>query len=180
MRPDNKRFTRCISARKRAGKAHDNSAYRVEKNKPQGPIATDRKRKRTDHATQDAWEHRLRSQTNQKMTSDCAYSHSIINRPRRPAWLKGLAVIDMGRYRRFYRHGRRPFTGAVDGAICGAATLATTSSITSGEYSRQRTLSPPSIFDRSTCAGPSSFSMAAATASRASITPSKTKSSARP
>src|SRR5450830_421086 len=78
MRPDNKRFTRCISARKRAGKAHDNSAYRAEKNKPQGPIATDRKRKRTDHATQDAWEHRLRSQTNQKMTSDCAYSHSIV------------------------------------------------------------------------------------------------------
>lgn len=30
--------------------------------------------------------------------------HSIINRSRKPAWLKGLAVIDMGLYRRYYRH----------------------------------------------------------------------------
>lgn len=34
------------------------------------------------------------------------YSHSIINRPPRPAWLKGLAVIKMGLYRRFYRRPR--------------------------------------------------------------------------
>lgn len=37
------------------------------------------------------------------------HSHSIINRSRKPAWLKGLAVIDMGPYRRLYRQKRTPF-----------------------------------------------------------------------
>lgn len=55
--------------------------------------------------------------------------HSIINGPPKPAWLKGLAWIDMGLYRRFYRHDHRPFAGTGDGAICGEATLATPSSI---------------------------------------------------
>lgn len=31
------------------------------------------------------------------------YSHSIINRPPKPVWLRGLAVINIGLYRRFYR-----------------------------------------------------------------------------
>jgi hypothetical protein len=35
------------------------------------------------------------------------HSHSIINRSRKPAWLKGFAMIDMGHYRRFYRHPTR-------------------------------------------------------------------------
>lgn len=56
------------------------------------------------------------------------HSHSIINKPPKPAWLKGLAVIDMGPYRRFYRQKRTSFAGAGDGAICGRATLATPSS----------------------------------------------------
>ena len=55
--------------------------------------------------------------------------HSIINKVSKPAWLKDLASIDMGLYRRFYRQDRRAFAGAGDGAICGAATLATPSSI---------------------------------------------------
>lgn len=58
-----------------------------------------------------------------------AHSHSIINKTPKPAWLKGLAVIDMGHYRRFYRQKRTSFAGAEDGAICAAATLATPSSI---------------------------------------------------
>lgn len=57
------------------------------------------------------------------------YSHSIINKASKPAWLKDLAVIDMGPYRRFYRQKRTSFASAGDGAICGAATLATPSSI---------------------------------------------------
>lgn len=57
------------------------------------------------------------------------YSHSIINKPSKPAWLKDLAVIDMGLYRRFYRQKRRSFAGAGDGAICGGATFSTSSSI---------------------------------------------------
>jgi hypothetical protein len=56
--------------------------------------------------------------------------HSIINRPSKPAWLKDLAVIDMGLYRRFYRQKRRSFTGAGDGAICGESTVSTLLSIT--------------------------------------------------
>ena len=56
-------------------------------------------------------------------------THSIINRPSKPAWLKDLAVIDMSLYRRFYRHKRRSFAGAGDGAICGGATFSTLSSI---------------------------------------------------
>ncbi|WP_297364623.1 hypothetical protein, partial [Acidiferrobacter sp.] len=57
------------------------------------------------------------------------HSHSIINKVSEPAWLKDLASIDMGLYRRFYRQNRRAFAGAGDGAICGTATLATPSSI---------------------------------------------------
>ena len=59
------------------------------------------------------------------------HSHSIINRPPKPAWLKGLAVINIWHYRHFYRKKRASFAGAGDGAICGAATLGTPSSITS-------------------------------------------------
>jgi len=59
------------------------------------------------------------------------YAHSIINKPSKPAWLKDLAVIDMGLYRRFYRQKRRSFAGAGDGAICGASTLSTSLSIDS-------------------------------------------------
>lgn len=53
------------------------------------------------------------------------HSHSIINRSPIPAWLKGLAVINIGHYRHFYRKKRASFAGAGDGAICGAATLTT-------------------------------------------------------
>lgn len=51
------------------------------------------------------------------------HSHSIINKPPKPAWLKDLAVIDVGLYRRFYRQKRRSFAGAGDGAICGPSTF---------------------------------------------------------
>ena len=54
-----------------------------------------------------------------------AHSHSIINKPSKPAWLKDLAVIGMCLYRRFYRQTRSSFAGARDGAICGAATFST-------------------------------------------------------
>lgn len=37
---------------------------------------------------------------------------SIINKPRRPAWLKGFSVIDMGLYRRSYRQKRTSFADA--------------------------------------------------------------------
>ena len=57
--------------------------------------------------------------------------HHIINKPSEPAWLKDLAVIDMGLYRRFYRQKRTSFAGAGDGAICGASTLSTSLSIDS-------------------------------------------------
>ncbi len=57
-------------------------------------------------------------------------AHSIINRPPKPAWLNGLAVINIGRYRHFYRKKRASFAGAGDGAICGAATLSALSSFT--------------------------------------------------
>ncbi|WP_146096306.1 hypothetical protein [Xanthomonas arboricola] len=57
------------------------------------------------------------------------HSHSIINKPRRPAWLKGFSVIDMGLYRRSYRQKRTSFADAGDGAICGATTLPSLSSI---------------------------------------------------
>ena len=57
------------------------------------------------------------------------HSHSIINRPPKPAWLKDLAVIDMGLYRRFYRQKRRSFAGAGDGAILEGATFSAPSSI---------------------------------------------------
>ncbi|MDC6213328.1 hypothetical protein [Ralstonia solanacearum] len=57
------------------------------------------------------------------------HSHSIINEASKPAWLKGLAVIDMVPYRRFYRQNRTSFAGAGDGAICGETILATPSSI---------------------------------------------------
>ncbi|HUB88253.1 MAG TPA: hypothetical protein VMA74_00845 [Dyella sp.] len=40
------------------------------------------------------------------------YSHSIINESRKSAWLKGLALIDMDLYRRFYRQKNTPFAGA--------------------------------------------------------------------
>lgn len=55
--------------------------------------------------------------------------HSIINSQSKPSWLKGLTVIDMGLYRRFYRQSRRSFAGAGDGAICGASTFSTELSI---------------------------------------------------
>lgn len=45
------------------------------------------------------------------------HSHSIINRPSKPAWLKELAVIDMSLYRRFYRQNRTSFADAGDGTI---------------------------------------------------------------
>ena len=57
------------------------------------------------------------------------HSHSIINKTPKPAWLKGMAVIDMGPYRRFYRQKRRSFAGAGDGEICGEATFSTSLSI---------------------------------------------------
>jgi len=59
------------------------------------------------------------------------HSHSIINEPRKPAWLKGLGLIDMGHYRRFYRQGRPSFAGAGDGALCAGAGFSTPSSISS-------------------------------------------------
>ena len=68
------------------------------------------------------------------------HSHSIINKPPKPAWLKDLAVIDMGLYRRFYRQKRRSFAGAGDGAICGGATFSTSSSIR-GKHTEKRTAS---------------------------------------
>jgi len=40
------------------------------------------------------------------------HSHSIINSSRKSAWLKGFALIDIGRYRRFYRQKNRSFAGA--------------------------------------------------------------------
>ena len=55
--------------------------------------------------------------------------HSIINDSRKSLWLKGFAMIEMGLYRRLYRQQRTSFSGAGDGAICGATTLATPSSI---------------------------------------------------
>lgn len=58
------------------------------------------------------------------------HSHPIISRSRKPAWLKGFAMIDMGPYSRFYRHPTRALSGAEDGEICRATTLATPSSIT--------------------------------------------------
>lgn len=70
------------------------------------------------------------------------YSHSIINRPPKPAWLKGLAVINIGRYRHFYRKKRASFAGAGDGAICGAATLATPSLINSHHTEQGPELQP--------------------------------------
>jgi len=57
-----------------------------------------------------------------------ARSHSVTNRLRKPAWLKGLAVIDMGYHRRFDRRKRRSFAGARDRAICAASTLSALSS----------------------------------------------------
>jgi len=45
------------------------------------------------------------------------HSHSIINRSRKPAWLKGLAMIDIGHYRRFYRLPARALSCAEDGGI---------------------------------------------------------------
>lgn len=57
------------------------------------------------------------------------HSHSLINRPPKPAWLKELAVIDLGPCRRFYRQARRAYADAGDGAICGAAILVTPWSI---------------------------------------------------
>lgn len=41
-----------------------------------------------------------------------AHSHSIINRPPKPVWLKGLAVIEKSLYRRSYRQKSRPFASA--------------------------------------------------------------------
>ena len=57
------------------------------------------------------------------------HSHSIINEPRKSAWLKGFAVIEIVPYRRLYRLHRTPFAGAGDGAIGGVTTLAAPSSI---------------------------------------------------
>jgi len=57
------------------------------------------------------------------------HSHSIINEAHKPAWLKGLTVIDMGPYRRFYRQKRTSFADAGDGTICGATTPTAPSSI---------------------------------------------------
>lgn len=56
-------------------------------------------------------------------------SHSIVSRSHGPAWLKGLALIDMEPYRRFYRQNRTSFAGAEDGEILREATLSTSSSI---------------------------------------------------
>lgn len=57
------------------------------------------------------------------------HSHSIINKTPKPAWLKGLTVINMGPYRHSYRQHRTSFADAGNGAIRGEATLATPSSI---------------------------------------------------
>jgi len=56
-------------------------------------------------------------------------THSIINRPPEPASLKDLVLIDMGLYRRFYRHMHTSFASAGDGAIREGATFSTSSSI---------------------------------------------------
>lgn len=45
------------------------------------------------------------------------HSHSIINRSRKPAWLKGFAMINMGHYRRFYRHPTRALFSAEDEGV---------------------------------------------------------------
>jgi hypothetical protein len=50
------------------------------------------------------------------------HSHSIINNPPNPAWLKGLAMIEKGLYRRFYRQENTPFAGAGFGTIGGVPT----------------------------------------------------------
>lgn len=54
---------------------------------------------------------------NDSLRRKLRHSHSIINRSRKPAWLKGFAMIDMGHYRRFYRHPTRALSGAEDGGI---------------------------------------------------------------
>lgn len=57
------------------------------------------------------------------------HSHSIINKPPEPAWLKGFVVIAMKPYRHFYRQSRRAFADAGDRSICRATVLAAPSSI---------------------------------------------------
>ncbi len=57
------------------------------------------------------------------------HSHSIINKPPEPAWLRGFVVIAMEPYRHFYRQSRRAFADAGDRSICGATALAAPSSI---------------------------------------------------
>jgi hypothetical protein len=44
-------------------------------------------------------------------------THTIINRSRKPAWLKGFAMINMGHYRRFYRHPTRALFSAEDEGV---------------------------------------------------------------
>lgn len=39
------------------------------------------------------------------------HSHWVITRSGKPMWLKGVAVIDVGIYRRFHRHDRKPRDG---------------------------------------------------------------------
>ena len=107
------------------------------------------------------------------------HSHSVINRPSKPAGLKDLAVTDMGLYRRFYHQKRTSFAGAEDGAICGVGTLTAPSTSTERILKIQRRVrSPPT--DQFTYPGLNSFSIALATVPKALMTPSMTKSSARP
>ena len=112
--------------------------------------------------------------------SVAAYSHSIINRSPKPAWLKGISVINIGHYRHFYRKKRASFAGAGDGAICGAATLATPSSITSEDTGGSAPCPLSPTINQFPYFGLKSFSMAVATVPKAVMTPSMTKSSARP
>lgn len=57
------------------------------------------------------------------------YSHSIINRSRKPAWLKGFAMIVVSFTVGIYRQKSSLKAGAGYGAICAASTLSALSSI---------------------------------------------------
>ncbi len=69
-------------------------------------------------------------------------------------------MIDMGLYRRFYRHKRRSFAGAGDGAICGGATFLTSSSIQPEDTEEHPGLSLRGVISRSNPAYPGSEAQA--------------------
>src|SRR5690606_32687375 len=62
--------------------------------------------------------HFLLDRARQRRTRN--HSHSIIDKPPEPAWLKEFVVIAMEPYRHFYRQSRRAFADAGDRLICGA------------------------------------------------------------